>query len=69
MREEETIFKVDHICLEAGTITMDGYDHVYQKRLFSDGIGYVTADLHYFQDSMNIWDHLDVIKPLYEQFD
>ena len=112
MREEESIFEVDHICLEAGdfslkdisfvlrkgyitglvgangsgkstlikaianeysikagTITMDGYDHVYQKRLFADGIGYVTADLHYFQDSMNIWDHLDVIKPLYEQFD
>ena len=112
MREEESIFEVDHICVEvgdfslkdisfvlrkgyitglvgangsgkstlikaianeysikAGTITMDGYDHVYQKRLFADGIGYVTADLHYFQDSMNIWDHLDVIKPLYEQFD
>lgn len=110
MREEESIFEVDHICLEvgdfslkdisfvlrkgyitglvgangsgkstlikaianeysikAGTITMDGYDHVHQKRLFADGIKpFQQRDLCRIL-SRDAWSHPCTDRQLYDE--
>ena len=53
--------------IKAGTITMDGYDHVYQKRLFADGIKpFQQRDLCRIL-SRDAWSHPCTDRQLYDE--
>lgn len=55
--------------LEAGTIKMFGRDSVEENVVNKQELGIVMEDLNYFENSFSIWENVDMLAPLYRDWD